>query len=151
MSITELRSVTEGRPGLARHSRIPGFPPIGPTVGGVGPGPPQKAGRLSGPLHGWNGHGRSLVPSTGGAWPGGRALRCYKREKKRRRTEERREEEKRREERSWLELIKIRISLVFSNKKFCLWFSFVGVAKETKSWSKSLAEVVVLVLKHATS
>jgi len=36
-------------------------------VGGVGPGPSQKAGWLSGPLHGWNGHGRSLVPSTGGA------------------------------------------------------------------------------------
>jgi hypothetical protein len=67
-----------------------------------------------------------------------------------------RREEKRRKKRSWLELIKIRIfffccdSLVFSNKKFYLWFSFVGVAEETKSWSKSLAEVVV-VLKHATS
>jgi len=36
-------------------------------MGGAGPGPSQKAGRLSGPLHGWNGHGRSLVPSTGGA------------------------------------------------------------------------------------
>jgi hypothetical protein len=24
-------------------------------------------------------------------------------------------------------------SLVFSNKKFCLWFSLAGVAKETKS------------------
>jgi hypothetical protein len=40
---------------------------------------------------------------------------------------------------------------VFSNKKFCLWFSFIGVAKETKSWSKSLAEVVVAVLKHVIS
>jgi len=36
-------------------------------MGGVGPGPSQKASRLSGPLHGWNGHDRSLVPSTGGA------------------------------------------------------------------------------------
>jgi len=36
-------------------------------VGGVRPGSSQKAGRLSAPLHGWNGHGRSLVPSTGGA------------------------------------------------------------------------------------
>ncbi len=32
-------------------------------MGGAKPGPSQKAGRLSGPLHGWNG---SLVPSTGG-------------------------------------------------------------------------------------
>ncbi len=37
------------------------------AMGGAGPGPSQKAGRLFGPLHGWNGHGRSLVPSTGGA------------------------------------------------------------------------------------
>jgi len=66
-SVTELGSVTEGRPSLAQHSRPPGFPPTGPAVGGVGPGPSQKAGRLSSPLHGWNGHGRSLVPSTGGA------------------------------------------------------------------------------------
>ncbi len=84
-------------PGPARHSRTLGFPPTGPAVGGAGPGPSQKAGRLCGPLHGWNGHGRSLVPSTGGAWPGGGALRCCRREKRRRRTEERREEEKRRE------------------------------------------------------
>jgi len=90
----ELGSVIEGRPGPARHSRTPGFPPTGPAVGSVGPGPSQKAGRLSGPLHGWNGHGRSLVPNTGGAWPGGRALCCYRREKRRRRTEERREEKR---------------------------------------------------------
>jgi hypothetical protein len=32
---------------------------------------------------------------------------------------------------------------VFSNKKFCLWFSLAGVAEETKSGSKNLAEVVV--------
>jgi len=35
-------------------------------VGGAGPGPSQKAGWLSGPLHKWNGHDRSLVPSTSG-------------------------------------------------------------------------------------
>ncbi len=81
-SVTELGSVTDGRPGPARHSRTLGFPPTGPAVGGAGPGPSQKAGRLSGPLHGWNGHGRSLVPSTGGAWPGGGALRCCRREKR---------------------------------------------------------------------
>ncbi len=34
---------------------------------GAGPGPSQKAGRLSGALHGWNRHGRSLVPNMGGA------------------------------------------------------------------------------------
>jgi hypothetical protein len=61
------KPITDGRPGPARHSRTLGFPPTGPAVGGAGPGPSQKAGRLSGPLHGWNGHGRSLVPSTGGA------------------------------------------------------------------------------------
>ncbi len=67
MSVTELGFVTEGRPGPARHSWTLGFPPSRPAVGGAGPGPSQKAGRLSGPLHGWNGHGRSLVPSTSGA------------------------------------------------------------------------------------
>ncbi len=84
---------------MARHSRTPGFPPTGPAVGGARPGPSQKVGPFSGPLHGWNGHGRSLVPSTGRPWPGGGALRCYRREKRRRRTKERREEEKRRKER----------------------------------------------------
>ncbi len=44
------------------------------------------------------------------AWPGGGALHCCRRKKRRKRTEEKRKEEKRREERSWLELIKIRIS-----------------------------------------
>jgi len=66
-SVTELGSVTEGRPGSARHSWTPGFPPTGLAVGGAGASPSQKADRLSGPLHGWNGHGHSLVPSTGGA------------------------------------------------------------------------------------
>ncbi len=33
--------------------------------GGARPGPSQKARWLSGPLHGWNGHGRSLVPQPG--------------------------------------------------------------------------------------
>jgi len=89
--------------------------------GGVGSGPSQKAGRLSGPLHRWNGHNRSLVPNTGECgleeeccaatgerrggggqrieekrrvWPGGGVLRCCRREKRRRRTEEKKEEEK---------------------------------------------------------
>jgi hypothetical protein len=44
--VTELGSVTEGRPGSARHSRTPGFSPTGPTVGGVGPGSSQKADRV---------------------------------------------------------------------------------------------------------
>jgi len=60
----------------------------------------ERARPFSGSQHGQCGHSRSLVPSTGGAWPRGGALRCCKREKRRRRTEERREEEKRREERS---------------------------------------------------
>ncbi len=176
-SVTELGSVTEGRPGPARHSRTPGFPPTGPAVGGAGPGPSQKAGRLSSPLHGWNGHNRSLVPSTGGgAWLGGGALRCCRWEKRRRRTEERREEKsvawrrstallqvkEEEEEDGGEKRREILIGadqdqdlccdfLVFSNKKFCLWFSLAGVTEETKSWSKSLAEVVVVVLKHATS
>ncbi len=83
---------------------IPGFSPTGPAMGGVGSGPSQKVGRLSVPLHGWNGHGRSLVPAWavrarpfsgsqhGGAWPGGGALRYCRREKRRRRTEEKGEE-----------------------------------------------------------
>ncbi len=75
--------------------------------GGAGLGPSQKAGRLSGPLHGWNGHDRSLVPSTGGAdtavlWFLARAERgleeecCAATGERRRRTEKKREEEKRR-------------------------------------------------------
>ncbi len=120
--MTELGSITEGRSGLGRHSRTLGFSLIELAVRGVGSGPSQKVGRFSSPLHEWNGHGHSLVPnmgergleeercaSMGGAsttvlwfptrgeaWPGGGALRCYRREKRRRRTEERREEEKRR-------------------------------------------------------
>jgi len=60
-SVTELGSVTEGRPSPARHSQTPGFPLTGPVVGGAGPGPSQKAGRVH--------HRRpagSLVPCTGG-------------------------------------------------------------------------------------
>jgi len=45
-SVTELGSITEGRPGLAQHSRTPGFPPTGPAVGGAGSGPSQKADRV---------------------------------------------------------------------------------------------------------
>ncbi len=44
-SMTELGSVTEGRPGPVWHSRTPGFSPTGPAVGGAGPGPSQKADR----------------------------------------------------------------------------------------------------------
>jgi len=44
-----------------------------------------------------------LVPSTGGAWPGRGAPRCYRREK--RRIEERREEEKRRREEKRREIL----------------------------------------------
>jgi hypothetical protein len=44
-ALTEFGSVTEGRPGSARHSRTPGFPPTGPAVEGVGSGPSQKADR----------------------------------------------------------------------------------------------------------
>ncbi len=149
-------SVTEGRPALWSPARV------------------ERAQPFSGSQHGWCGHGRSLVPSTGGAWPGGGALRCCMRKKRRRRrTEQRREEKKKREEKSvaWKRSAallqareeeeedrgekrrreeKIREiligadqdqnlfcfycdSLVFSNKKFCLWFSLAGVAKETKS------------------
>jgi hypothetical protein len=66
-SVTELGSVIEGRLGPARHSRTLGFPPIGLVMGGAGASPSQKAGQLFGPLHGWNGHGHSLVPTTGSA------------------------------------------------------------------------------------
>jgi hypothetical protein len=97
--------------------------------------------------------------STGGAWPGRGALCCCRRKKRRRRrTEERREEEKRR---AWLAGGTLRCCrrekrrrteerkeeekrdlvffvfccdfLVFSNKKFCLWFSLASIAEETKS------------------
>ncbi len=135
------RSVIKGRPALWSPARV------------------ERARPFSGSQHGRCEHNRSLVPSTRGAWPGGRALRYYKRKKRRRRTarkeeeedrgenrrreekrrawpgggalrccrrekrrrriEERREEAKRREERSWLELIKIRISF------FMLWLSRV--------------------------
>jgi hypothetical protein len=61
------KSVTKGRSGPARHSRTLEFLSTRPAVGGVGPDPSQKAGRLFGPQHGWNGHDHSLVPSTGGA------------------------------------------------------------------------------------
>jgi len=44
-SMTELESVTEGRPGPAQHSRTPGFPPTGPAMGGARPSPSQKADR----------------------------------------------------------------------------------------------------------
>ncbi len=123
LSVTELGSVTKGRPSPAWHSRTPGFPSTGPAVGvpgrvrhrrpagslvpcmgGTGtavlwfPARVVRARPFSGSQHGRCEHGRSLVPSTGGAWPGGGALRCCRR-KRRRRTEERREEEKRREER----------------------------------------------------
>jgi len=71
-------------------------------VGGVGPGLSQKASRLSDPLHGWNGHGRSLVPSTGEC--GLEEERCAAVGERRggggqRREEKKRREEKRREER----------------------------------------------------
>jgi hypothetical protein len=75
-------SVTEGRSALWSHARV------------------ERARPFSSSQHGRCGHGRSLVPSTGGAWPGRGAPRCYRGEKRRRRIEERREEEKRREERS---------------------------------------------------
>jgi len=45
-SVTELRSVIEGRPGPARQSRTLGFSPTGLAVGGAGPGPSQKADRV---------------------------------------------------------------------------------------------------------
>jgi hypothetical protein len=55
-SVMELRSVTKGRPSLARHSRTPGFPPTGPVVGDVGPGPSQKADRAQpSTLHDYDG------------------------------------------------------------------------------------------------
>jgi len=109
-------------------------------MGGAGPGPSQKAGRFSGPLHGWNGHGRSLVPSTGGAGTAGSLVPS---------TGERGLEEERcaaagerRGQRRREMLIGVDQdqdfffccdSLVFSNKKFCLWFSLAGIAEETKS------------------
>jgi len=77
-SVTELRSVTEGRsgppwgvPGRVRHRR-----PAGSLV----PARVERARSFSGSQHGRCGHGRSLVPSTGGAWPGGEVLRCSRRE-----------------------------------------------------------------------
>jgi len=55
-SVMELGSVTKGRLSLARHSRTPGFPPTGPVVGGVGPGPSQKADRAQpSTLHDYDG------------------------------------------------------------------------------------------------
>jgi len=77
--------------------------------GSVEPGPSQKAGRLSGPLHEWNGHGRSLVPSTGDAgtailWFPARGERGLEEERYAAASErrggggQRREEKKRREE-----------------------------------------------------
>ncbi len=63
--MTELGSITEGRSGLGRHSRTLGFSLIELAVRGVGSGPSQKVGRFSSPLHEWNGHGHSLVPSMG--------------------------------------------------------------------------------------
>jgi len=77
-SVTELGSVTEGRsgppwgvPGRVRHRR-----PAGSLV----PARVERARSFSGSQHGRCGHGRSLVPSTGGAWPGGEVLRCSRRE-----------------------------------------------------------------------
>ncbi len=49
-----------GTPGFSDFHR-PGSP-----WGGAGLGSSEKAGWLSVPLHGWNGHSRSLVPSPGG-------------------------------------------------------------------------------------
>jgi len=73
----------------------------------------------------------------GGMWPRGGALHCCRREKRRRRrrTEERREEKR---DLDWSLsrsgfLFFCCNSLVFSNKKFCLWFSLAGVAQESKS------------------
>jgi hypothetical protein len=90
-------------PGLPDFHR-PGSP------WGAEPGPSQKAGRLSGPLQGWNGHGCSLVPNTGGAgtvvlWFPARAERGLEEERcaaageKRGGGGQRREEKKRRKER----------------------------------------------------
>jgi len=120
-------------------------------VVGAGLGPSQKADWLSGSLHGWNGHSRSLVPNTGGTGSAGTAVlwflaraECGLEEEhcaaagERRGGGGQRREEKRRE-------ILIGAnqdedlfffccdSLVFSNKKFCLWFSLAGVDEETKS------------------
>ncbi len=76
-------SVTEGRPALWSPARV------------------ERAQPFSGSQHWRCGHGHSLVPSTGGAWPGGGVLRCCMRKKRRRRrTEQRREEKKKREEKS---------------------------------------------------
>ncbi len=91
-----------GVSGRVRHRRPTGS--LVPCTGGTGtivlwfPTRAVRARLFSSSQHGWCGHGRSLIPSTGGVWPGGGALRCCRREKRRRRTEERREEEKRREE-----------------------------------------------------
>jgi len=118
-SVMELGFITEGRPGSARHFRTSGFPPTGPAVGvsgrvrhsrpagslvpctgGTGtavlwfPARAMRARSFSGSQHGLCGHGRSLVPSTSGTWPGGGALRCCMRKKRKRKTEERREEKR---------------------------------------------------------
>jgi hypothetical protein len=161
----ELGSVTKGRSSPARHSQI-----FTDRAGSVTKGQPalwsparvKRARPFSGSQHERCGHDRSLVPSTGGAgtavlwfptW-GERGLeeeRCAVVGE--RRGEGGQREEKRDLDWSWSRSESLFFccdSLVFSNKKFCLWFSLTGVAEETKSWSKRLAEVVV-VLKHATS
>ncbi len=80
-------------------------------MGGIGLGPSQKANRLSGPLHGWNGHDHFLVPSTGGVGTAVRRFparakrgleeeRCAATGKRRGGGGQRKEEKKRREEKS---------------------------------------------------
>jgi len=99
----------EQRPGIADvknricHRRSAGS--LVPCTGGTGtavlwfPAWAVRARPFSGSQHGRCEHGRFLVPSMGGVWPGGGALRCCRREKRRRRTKERREEKKKRKER----------------------------------------------------
>jgi hypothetical protein len=69
LSVTELGSIIEGRPGSARHSRNTGqapwtlgFSPTRPAMRGTGPGPSQKADRAHpGTAHGCDGARRKTV------------------------------------------------------------------------------------------
>jgi hypothetical protein len=71
-SVTELGSITKGRPGPARHSRTPGVPPTGPAVGGAGLGPSQKADRARPDTpHGCDGARRKTVVCLAGEGDGG--------------------------------------------------------------------------------
>lgn len=173
--MTELGSITKGRLGLARHSRIftdrarRGVPgrvrhkrPAGslvPYTGEMGttvlwfPARAVQARLFSGSQHGRCGHSRYLVPNTWGAWPGGGALHCCRWKKRRRRTEEKRREILIGADQDQNLFFSVATLSCFQTRssRSSVSGSLARVAEETKLWSKRLAEVVVVVLKHATS